>query len=265
MHKILFLISFLSLSSTLAETVARVGSKEIDSKELDEKHAMLREQLVEVPDKKTLLEDMINFEVGVQEAFKRGLDKDSVIHDRMMQELYKGFIERELAPKTTKMTASESEMKNYYSKFPEIRASHIMIEVRSDATADQRKEVRKRALEIYDSVKKSSRKFEDLAKIYSDDVMSNKSGGDIGWQTRMTLYPSIYKSTAKLSVGDITPLLETPFGFFILKLTGKKSYPESDHAMLRLAVLEEKKKILYDQFIAGIRNKYKVQINKNAL
>jgi len=201
----------------------------------------------------------------VQEAQRRNFDQDPVIRDRMNQELYKGFIERELAAKISKISATESEMREYYGRYPEIRTSHIMIEVRPDATAEQKKEARRRAGEIYENVRKSNRKFEDLVKIYSDDVMSNKNGGDIGWQTRLTHYPALYKAASKMSVGGISGLVETPFGFFIIKLTGKRSFAEADRAMLRLAVQEEKKKRLYDQFLAGIRGKHKITINKNAL
>jgi peptidyl-prolyl cis-trans isomerase C/peptidyl-prolyl cis-trans isomerase D len=203
--------------------------------------------------------------VGLQEAQKRKMDQDPIIRDRMMQELYKGFIERELSPKIAKIQVSEADMKSYYSKNPEIRTSHIMIEVRPDATAEQKKEARKRAQEIYANVRKSRSKFEDLVKIYSDDIMSNKTGGDIGWQTRLTHHPALYRASIKLNVGEISDLVETPFGFFIIKLTGKRSFGEADRAMLRLAVQEEKKKKLFDQFISGVRSKYRVQINKAAL
>ncbi len=265
MYLLIFLSILLFQFQASAQVLAKVGNKEITVKEFEEKYEQLKKQLVEMPDKKSLLEDMINFEVGVQEAQKRGLEQDPLIRDRMKQELYKGFVEKELAPKTIKITTNDSELKSYSAKNPEIRASQILIEVRADATTEQKKEARKRAQEIYESVRKSQRKFEELVKIYSDDPLSNKSGGDIGWQTRLTLYPSIYSQASRLSVGQISPLIETPYGFFIVKLTGKKSFADSDHAMLRLAVQEEKKKKLYDQFIGGIRAKYKIQVNKNSL
>jgi parvulin-like peptidyl-prolyl isomerase len=265
--KILSFILCLSFLSAVAQAqvLAKVGNREITQKEFDEKYALIKEQLLEVPDKKTLLDDMISFEVGVQEAQKRNLDKDPIIRDRMMQELYKGFIEKELAPKTSRITVSEQDLKAYYRRYPEIRASHIMIEVRPDARPEQRKEARKRAEEIYAAVTKSHRKFEDLVKIYSDDMVSNKNGGDIGWQTRLTHYPSLYRAAIQLKIGQVSPLVETPYGIFIIKLTGRRNFAQADRAMLRLAVQEEKKKKLFDQFIAGIRSKYKIQVNKNAL
>lgn len=265
MRRLLFVLGVLFSQSSLAQVLAKIGTKEISLKEFEDKYAQLKNQVLEMPDKKKFLEDMINFEVGVQEAQKRGLENDPVIRDRLRQELYKGFIEKELAPKTIKLNATESEMKTYYAKNPEIRIQQILIEVRPDATAEQKKEARGRAQDIYETVRKSQRQFEELVKIYSDDPLSNKSGGDIGWQNRMTLYPALYNQTQKMSVGQISPLIETSFGFFIIKLVEKKSFADADRAMLRLAVQEEKKKRLFDQFIGNLRGKYKIQINKSAL
>ncbi|MBY0315691.1 MAG: peptidylprolyl isomerase [Bdellovibrionales bacterium] len=257
-----FMILILAPSLSLAQVVAKIGNKEITAKELDERHQALSEQMIEVPDKKTLLEDLINFEVGLQEAQKRGLENDPEIKERMQQELYKGFVEKELGPKVAKIDVSENEMKSYYAKYPEIRTSHIMVEVRPDVTAEQKAEAKKRAQEIYDNVKKSNRKFEDLVKIYSDDVMSNKTGGDIGWQTRLTHHPALYRAAVQMRVGQISNIIETPYGYFIVKLTGKKPFADADRSILRLAVQEEKKKAAYDKFIGGLRSKYKIQVNK---
>lgn len=262
MKMIICTLLFLTSIQANAMVVAEAGKAKITLEDLETKHALLKEQMIDVPDKKTLLNDLINFEVGLQEARKLGLDKDPVIRDRMMQELYKGFVEKAMAKRISKLKVSKSEMKRYYSKYPEIRTSHIMIEVRPDATPAQRAEARKRAEEIYSNVRKSKRKFSDLVKIYSDDIMSNKAGGDIGWQTRLTHHPNLYNAAKKLNVGKISKLIETPFGLFIIKLTGKRSYSDADHAMLRLAVQEEKKKKIFDKLMAKIRKNYKIKIHK---
>lgn len=260
----LFLCFHLLVSPTVqAQVLAKVGSVEITKKELDDKYALLQQQLIDIPDKKTLLNDLINFEVGVQEAYRRGLDKDPIIKDRMKQELYKGFIEKELGPKVANIPVSSSEMQKYYARYPEIRTSHIMIEIRPDATQQQRAQARTRAQELYTSVSKNPKSFENLVRLHSDDVMSKKVGGDIGWQTRLTHYPSLYKTAIRLKVGQIAPVVETPFGLFIIKLTGKKRFTDADPSMLRLAVQEEKKKAQFDAFLLGLRSRYKIQVSKD--
>lgn len=260
---LLVFICLFPFSISHAQVIAKVGTTEITQKEFDEKYTLLQEQLVEVPDRKTLLADLVSFEVGVQEAYKRGLDKDPIIKDRMRQELYKGFIEKELGPKVAKIAVNDSEMKDYYARYPEIRTSHIMIEVRADSTPQQKAQARIRAKELYSKISKGGKKFEDFAKLYSDDLISKNNGGDIGWQTRLTHYPSLYRAATQLGTGQISKLIETPFGFFIIKLTGKKKFSEADHSMIRLAVQEEKKKRLFDGFINSVKDRYNVQISKD--
>lgn len=260
---LIVLLSASFFATAHAQVVAKVGSVDITQKELDEKYALIQEQLIDVPDKKTLLNDLISFEVGVQEAYKRGLDKDPIIKDRMRQELYKGFIEKELGPKVAKISVNETEMKDYYARYPEVRTSHIMIEIRPDATAQQKAQARAHAKEIYATVIKGGRKFEEFVKLYSDDVMSNNNGGDIGWQTRLTHYPSLYRTAIRMKVGQVSGIVETPFGLFIIKLTGKKNFTDTDKSMLRLAVQEEKKKRLFDSFIQSVRSKYNVNVSKS--
>ena len=91
---LLAMVSF-SASLSQAEVLAKVGSKEITTKEFDEKYEQIKKQVVDAPDKKDFLEDLINFEVGIQEAQKRNLDQDPIIKERLEQELFKGFVEKE--------------------------------------------------------------------------------------------------------------------------------------------------------------------------
>lgn len=211
-----FFVVFVSCLSpwAQAQVIAKIGSTEITQKEFDEKYKLLSQQLIDVPDRKTVLNDLINFEVGVQEAHRRGMEKDPIVRDRMRQELYKGFIEKELGPKVAKLSVSDKEMQAYYDRYPEIRISQIMIEVRPDATAAQRAEALTRAKEISAKVSKGGRAFEDFVKLYSDDEMSKNNGGDIGWQTRLTLYPSLYRAATHLKSGQISGLVDFSIWFF---------------------------------------------------
>ena len=142
----------------------------------------------------------------------------------MNQALYRGLLEKELGKKVQESQVSESEMKAWYSKNPQIRVSTILIEVKPGATAAQREEAKKRASEILSEVKSSKRTFEELVRLYSDDSMTKNLGGDVGWQSRITLNPAYYEAALKLKLGEVTPqLVEVPFGFHIFKLTGKFS------------------------------------------
>ncbi len=259
----LFLNSTLATAQTGTAIVATVGTKKITIEEFNKKYAEVTSQvLVNPPTKKTFLEDLVRFEVGVQEARKRGFEKDPIVLDRFNQEMYKALLEKELGKKVQENSVSEAEMKTWYAKNPQIRLSDILIEIKPGASAEQRAEAKKRASEILAEIKKSKRPFEELVRLYSDDSTTKNLGGDVGWQSRITLVPTYYDAAIALKVGEITPnLVETPFGLHILKLTGRRGYEEATKREIRMAVFDDKRKAVFDEFFNRIKKQYQINVN----
>lgn len=245
--------------------VATVGSKQITLKEFNEKYDEVVKSTINPPSREIFLEDLVRYEVGVQEADKRKLESDPIVKERIRQEMYKGLLERELGKHVMEIKVNETEMKAHYQKNPEIRTSHILIEFRPDATPEQKQAARKRAEEIYDEVRKSKRPFEELAALYSDDVISKKNGGDVGWQSGVTVIPTYYNTILKMKVGEIKGLVETKYGFHIVKVTGRHSYGDADKRQIRASVFEAKRKDLFDDYFAKLKKQYKIDVNKSVL
>ncbi len=272
MKRILFVILLsssmaFSQSSKEATVVATVGSKKITLGEFNKRYKEVTAQvLVNPPNKEVFLEELVRYELGVQEAKKRGFEKDPIVLDRLNQEMYKAFLEKELGKKVEESTVTEADMKTWYASNPQLRLSDILIEIKPGATKDQRDEARKRANEILDEVKKSKRSFEELVKLYSDDITTKNLGGDVGWQSRITLVSSYYNAVNKLNVGEVSSsLIETAFGFHIVKLTGRRSYDEAPKREIRMAVYDVKRKAIFDAFFDKIRKSYKVNVNADLL
>lgn len=243
------------------EPVAIVGSKTITVEEFNRKFNEVRNMAVNPPTKQQFLEDLVRYELGVQEAEKRNLEKDPTVQDRMKQELYKALLEKELGERVNKITVSEKEMEAYYKKNPEIRTSHILIELKPGATPEQRAEAQKRATEIFEEVKKSKRPFEELVRLYSDDQLTKQTGGDVGFQSRASLVPSYYDAALAMKVGQLNGLIETPFGFHIIKVTGRRSFENSNKRQLRALVFDEKRRDLFNDYFAKLKRNYKIQTN----
>lgn len=262
-----------SLLSTLLSTqlyaqkptdvVATINNQKITYEQFNKKYADVLSQVsVNPPSKKLFLEDLVRYEIGVQEARKRNLEKDPLIADRINQELYKGLLEKELGNRVQNIKVSDQEMRAWYAKNPQIRLSILIVEVKPGATPQQRAEAQKRATEILNEVKKSSRPFEELVRLYSDDLTTKNIGGDVGWQSRITLNPAYYDAASKLKLNAMTQqLVETAFGFHIIKLTGKRSYQDAPKREIRMAVFDEKRKVLFDNFFSNLRKTYKVEVN----
>ncbi|MBX2988098.1 MAG: peptidylprolyl isomerase [Bdellovibrionaceae bacterium] len=245
--------------------LAQVGSKKITLDDFTKKFDEIKSQTLNPPTKQQFLEDMVRYEVGVQEAEKRNLEKDPIVQDRVKQEMYKALLEKDLGQKVQKIQVSDAEMAAWYKQNPEIRTSHILIEFKPGATPQQVAEAKKRATEIYDEVRKSKRPFEELVKLYSDDPLSKQAGGDVGWQSRIGLYPTYYNATTGLKVGDIHGLVETPFGFHIIKLTGRRSFDDANKRQIRLAIYDEKRKQAFNEYFDRLKKQYNIKINSSAL
>lgn len=248
-----------------SEVVAQIGKKTITLEEFNKKYNEVKSQTINPPSKELFLEDLIRYEVGLQEAEKKNLQKDPAVQERFNQEMYKALLERELGPRVQKIQVSDKEMQAWYAKNPELRTSHILIEYKPGATQAQIAEAKKRATEIFEEVKKSKRPFEELVKLYSDDALSKQAGGDIGWQSRVTLVPGYYDAAVTMKVGEVRGLVESQFGFHVIKLTGRRSYENANKRQIRAAVFDEKRKALFNEYFNKLKQSYSIKENASAL
>ncbi len=243
------------------EIVAQINNRKITLNEFNKKYEEVRTQTVNPPSRSVFLEDLVRYEMGVQEAEKRNLKNDPIVQERIRQELYKAFVEKEVGPKVQNIKVTEKDMRAWYKNNPELRTSHILIEYKPESSAKEIATAKKRAAEIYAEVRKSKRPFEELVKLYSDDPLSKQAGGDVGWQSRVTLVPAYYDVAMKMKVGQVYGLVQTQFGFHIIKLTGIRSYENANKRQLRAAVFDEKRRVLFNQLFDKVKKSYSVKTN----
>lgn len=263
---VLGLIQALFATGVQAQAVATVGSKTITLEDFKKRYDEVKKNAINPPPPEVFLEDLVRYEVGVQEAEKQNIQNDPLVKERFRQEMYKALVEKALADKVNNIKVTEGEMKKYYERNPDLKTSHILFEFKVGATPEEKQIARKRAQEVLAEVKSSKKPFADLAKLYSDDVLSKDRGGDIDYQNRVTLVPTYYDAASKLSLNGISGIVETRYGFHIIKLTGRRSYDETlDKRPLRTSVFDEKRKVIFDDYFAKLKSKYKISINKSAL
>lgn len=271
MQKLLFFIMITGFGYNLlaandSDVVATINSKTITYGEFTKKYNEVRAQTLNPPSKEDFLEDLVRYYVGLQEAEKKGLRNDAAIKEKMDQELYKGLLERTLGPDVSSIKVTEEQMKAWYKNSPEIRTSHILIEFKPGSKPDEIAVAKKRAQEILDKeVKNSKRPFEELVRLFSDDPLSKQTGGDIGWQNRLTLVPSYYNAALSMKVGEVKGLIETPYGFHIIKLTGKNSYENANKRQIRTAVFDEIRRQKFNKYFDQLKKEYSIKTNTKLL
>lgn len=248
-----------------SDIVAQVGNKSITLGEFKKKFQEVRTQTLNPPTKEQFLEDLVRFYVGVQEAEKKKIKDEQIVQDRIQQEIYKGLLEKVLGPKISQIKVSDEEMKNWYKKNPELRTSHILTEFKPESKPEEIEAAKKRALENYESVKNSKRPFEELVRLYSDDAISKQTGGDVGWQSRLTLVPAYYEAALNMKVGEVKGLIQTAYGFHIIKLTGRRSYENANKRQIRTAVFDEKRLQIFNEYFDKLKKEYPIKINTKAI
>lgn len=244
--------------SALNEAVAVIGGRKITLQEFEDRYDEVKRSTFNPPDKTTFLEDLVRYEMGLLEAEKLNIKNDPIVQERIRQEIYKGLIEKALGKEIQAIKISDDEMKAQYKKYPELRTSHILIQFAPDSTDDKKQAALKRAQEIYKEVKESKRPFEELVSLYSDDTVTKSRGGDVDWQSNVTVVPNYYKTALSLKKGDVTGPVETPFGYHIIKLTGVRAYKDADKKQLRMGIFDEKRKLLFDQYFSKLKKQYKI-------
>lgn len=252
-------------SSAWAQNVAVVGGTKISLKEFQEKYSDIKKQAINPPSAELFLEDLVRFELGVQEANKRGMKKDPMVQARFKEELYKALLEKELGKRVDRIKVKDSEMRAYYKKNPEFRSSHILVEFKPDASEKQKAVALKRAREILKEVKASKRPFEELVKLYSDDNLSKLNGGDIGFQSSVTVAPTYYSTLSRMKKNEIAGPVRTLYGYHIVKLTDIRAYQNANKKQLRAAVFNQKRKVIFDSYFKKLKSKYKVSKNTSLL
>lgn len=98
------------------------------------------------------------------------------------------------------------------------RASHILVRVDSDASADARRAAREKAEAIVLQLREGA-DFAALARSESQDPGSAESGGDLGFFTADMMVQAFADAAFALEPGATSGVVETEFGFHVIRVT----------------------------------------------
>lgn len=125
------------------------------------------------------------------------------------------------------MKVTDAEVKQFYdenvSKFQgdeQRQASHILIGFGVAATAEEKAAAKDKAADVLMQLKKDPKHFEELAMKYSQDPGSASKGGDLGSFGRGAMVKPFEDTVFNMKVDQISDLVESEFGYHIIKLNG---------------------------------------------
>jgi len=157
------------------------------------------------------------------------------------------YVVLNLAAVQKDIVVPEAELKTYYEQnaarladLEERRASHILINADKGAPAAERDAARAKAQALLVEVQKTPAQFAELARKNSQDTGSAAKGGDLDFFGRGAMVKAFEDAAFALKKGETSGVVETEFGFHIIRLTDikqpeQKSF-ESQRAKLELEV-----------------------------
>ena len=128
----------------------------------------------------------------------------------------------------SKIVITDQESEDLYNsrkdefKQPEqISARHILIKVGPSDPQEKRDAAKKKIESVLAETRASKDDFGELAKKYSEGP-SGPNGGDLGFFTRGQMVPPFEEAAFKLDKGGVSDVVETMFGYHIIKVEDKK-------------------------------------------
>ncbi len=200
-----------------------------------------------------------------EESFEAQLDRSGISKDEFRVEIEKGIKLEELIDLKTADIAkpTEEEAKEFYdsnimrfSTAERIRASHILIKVEETDTDLIRNEKRERAEKLQGEILAGA-DMAALAMQYSD-CPSKSKGGDLGYFSRGQMVKPFEDAAFAHEIGKISPVVETRFGYHIIKVTEKEDASVTSFEDARDSIIdylaEMKKQDVMNEIVNSLRD-----------
>lgn len=127
------------------------------------------------------------------------------------------------------VAVSDGEVKGWYDSHQdryqqaeERRASHILVLAEASASAADKAKAKAKADALLAEVKANPAKFAEIAKKESQDPGSAANGGDLGFFAKGAMVKPFEDTVFSLKDGEISGVVQTDFGYHIIRLTGIK-------------------------------------------
>jgi peptidyl-prolyl cis-trans isomerase C len=191
------------------------------------------------------------------ERLKQLIQADLIIQNLIQQEVI------------AKMTVSDEEAQGFYEERkdqfnePEqVQASHIIILVKPEATQEEKDVARKKIEDILAQVK-AGEDFAELAKEHSEGPSKDR-GGDLGFFTRDKMVKPFADAAFALNEGEISDIVETQYGYHIIKVTGRKPQRQIPFdevkEQIKQSLLKQKTNTEMSNWIAELRENATIEM-----
>lgn len=157
---------------------------------------------------------------------------------------------------------SEDALRNYYNAHAgdfetrKMHAMHILLRTNRNMSDVERKAKLTTAQEVHAKLKAGA-DFAEIAKTYSEDLVSGKKGGDLGWLNEGAVDKRFAETVFAMQPGEISEPFETAFGYHVVKvLEGPLVVEQPFEAVkgnIRYLLRKEKRAVETERLLGEIR------------
>ncbi len=162
-----------------------------------------------------------------REALAAAVEKEPILDQELIaaeldefrkEMLISRYFEKFLAEKV-----SDEAVQNYYGAHAadyeekKVHVAHVLIRTTPQMSEEERKVKLTAAHEVYSQLQ-SGKDFAAIVEEYSEDKVSAKKGGDLGWLKEGSIDPRFSKTVFAMTAGALSEPIETQFGFHVVKL-----------------------------------------------
>lgn len=144
------------------------------------------------------------------------------------------------------------------SAVQQTHARHILIKVNQFVS---QADARRKLTELKQRLDNNAAKFEELAKLFSNDLSASK-GGDLGWLYPGDTVPEFERAMDALQVGQVSEPIESPFGLHLIQVVERKQddiSPERQRLLARQAIRERKLEEATQDWLRQVRDRTYVE------
>lgn len=207
-----------------------------------------------------------------EEAFKQTLTQQHMTVEQLREDARSDMrvakmLENEV---NSKVSVQPTDVDNFYKQNPDkfkqgerVRASHILIRTPENADAKTKQDAKAKAADVLKQVK-GGKDFAELAKQYSQDPGSAANGGDLGLFAQGQMVGPFEQAAFSLKPGDVSDIVETPFGYHIIKVAEKqpaRTVPIDEvKPQIQEFLQNQQRQQKTEEFINSLKTKGKVEI-----
>lgn len=223
-----------------------------------------RAQLTTPERRRQFVDNFVLNQLLAEQGEAKGYDKDPDIVRQIDDLRQRLVVQRVMRDYQEAPTLTDDEIKAYYDQNQrlfsgaQIHAAHIL--VKDESLAKQ----------IRAQLDAAPDKFEELAKTNSVDTATAARGGDLGFFGQGRMVAEFERAAFALEKpGDLSAVVQTPFGYHIIKLIERKEGPakpfEDVKERIRVAMTNQRRQELVTQRFDKVKADAKIQVDEDAL